>query len=128
MIELEALKVIAMQGGGVVGVIAVVLIFLKHSSKQATQFTDTLLTSQATHAEQMTKLVDDHVVLTKETVKAVGKLDATVRSVERTVLGVEATVGELRNVVTILSREHERSERREDERNERNDRREEGKA
>jgi hypothetical protein len=93
-------------------VIAVVLIFLKHSSKQVNKFTETILSGQEAHTVQMTNLVNDHVTLTKETVKAVGRLDATVRSVERTVNAVEQTVGDLKTVVTILSRDRDRERQR----------------
>lgn len=113
--ELEMVKVVAMQGGGVVGVICVVLIFLRHLSKQASDFTSTLNTSQGDHARQIARMVDDHVALTKETVAAVQKLDGTVRSVERTVRGVETTVADLKTVVTILSRDREREISRHDE-------------
>jgi ABC-type transporter Mla subunit MlaD len=115
--EIEALKLVAYQGGGVVGVIAVCLIFIKALGKRddtieriATSFTTSNESNQKAHREEVARLVDDHVTLTRETVKAVGRLDATVRSVERTVMGVEQSVGDLKTVVTILSRDREREQ------------------
>jgi hypothetical protein len=108
--EIEALKLVAYQGGGVVGVIAVCLIFIRAIDRLSTRFTESNTENQKAHREEVARLVDDHVTLTRETVKAVGRLDATVRSVERTVMGVEQTVGDLKTVVTILSRDREREQ------------------
>lgn len=119
--EIEALKLVAYQGGGVVGVIAVCLIFIKALSKRdgtieriATSFTTSNEANQRAHQEQVSRLVDDHVTLTKETVAAVQKLDGTVRSVERTVRDVSATVADLKTVVTIMSSDRKREIARHD--------------
>lgn len=116
MMYAEILKAVS-GGGSAVAIIAVVILFLRQQEKAnealrqiAEKFTaevrdsqrafqeqinimmGTIGRSQKLYQDQIRGLIDDHMIVTRETVAAVRGLDATVRSVETTVKELQAVV------------------------------------